>query len=269
MKTLKNYPVTGSETDRNEPMGKSLASLGQTNNVGVNSFIKNFSARLAIATAVAMGNMPVACATDELTPAEGTCFNGDGTPCNDLYNNGSVGGSSSHNNADGGLGGSAGDGGSAGGTNPDGGLGGSGGVGGSAGGNINPDGGLGGSAGDGGSAGGTNPDGGVGGSGGVNGNDAGNAGDPCQSDNDCQGFALCCGNVCADITTDEHNCGTCGTTCAAPTSECWAGECSCPFPTTLCGSNACVDTASDESNCGGCGNVCDMGQTCQNGKCVK
>jgi hypothetical protein len=75
---------------------------------------------------------------------------------------------------------------------------------------------------------------------------------------------------CHDLTTDNRNCGMCGTTC--PSGQvCSGGTCSttCAAGTTLCtGDGKCHDLATDSRNCGGCGVTCLAGSTCSGGMCV-
>jgi hypothetical protein len=67
--------------------------------------------------------------------------------------------------------------------------------------------------------------------------------------------------------TDNHNCGTCGTTCAAG-QVCSNGTCtvSCQSGETNCG-GTCVNEQTDNSHCGSCSNVCGAGQSCSSGIC--
>ncbi len=79
------------------------------------------------------------------------------------------------------------------------------------------------------------------------------SGDACSAP-----FALC-GAKCVNLTTDNGNCGACGTKCGAgmacgPDGS-GKGVCSCTGGKTLC-LGTCVDTTLD-GNCGGCGVVCD------------
>src|SRR5579883_1162373 len=81
---------------------------------------------------------------------------------------------------------------------------------------------------------------------------------------------------CADTSSDNNNCGGCGTVCGAG-YVCQGGMCvnSCPSQDgstlTLCtpdgGSPYCADTNSDPNNCGSCGKTCAMSQVCVGGSC--
>ncbi|MDP3275118.1 MAG: hypothetical protein Q8Q09_07965, partial [Deltaproteobacteria bacterium] len=74
------------------------------------------------------------------------------------------------------------------------------------------------------------------------------------------GFADCDGNPAngceVNVTSDNGNCGVCGTACAAG-RVCSAGTCqtSCGTGLTAC-SGACVNTANDPANCNMCGSAC-------------
>lgn len=84
-----------------------------------------------------------------------------------------------------------------------------------------------------------------------------------------------CGSVCRDVTSNNSNCGQCGTVCGVD-SVCRNGACvrvqctcepTCPAGQRWC-SGACVTTATDANNCGACGLTCPTGQVCQNSACV-
>jgi hypothetical protein len=69
--------------------------------------------------------------------------------------------------------------------------------------------------------------------------------------------------VCVDLSSDDANCGACGSACSAP-EFCSGGQCEAPGldPCTMvpgqayCG-GVCVDMLSDPNNCGACGNACE------------
>ena len=65
-----------------------------------------------------------------------------------------------------------------------------------------------------------------------------------------------CGNMCADLDTDENHCGGCFDPCSFG-EVCTDGICCAP-PNLPCG-NQCVDMSSDPDNCGMCGVVCSSG----------
>ncbi len=86
----------------------------------------------------------------------------------------------------------------------------------------------------------------------------------------CTAPEIACNGVCLDPTSDEANCGACGTTCAAG-ETCSAGDCqttvTCTSPETAC-NNTCVNPTIDEANCGTCGTTCSANQSCIAGSCV-
>ncbi|MDB5220277.1 MAG: Tryptophan synthase alpha chain [Myxococcaceae bacterium] len=88
------------------------------------------------------------------------------------------------------------------------------------------------------------------------------------ADAGCPAGQLSCGGACTITSSDENNCGACGTKCAAG-EVCSQGACglSCVGNTTKCGST-CVDTQSSASNCGTCGTTCAAGQVCSAGACA-
>jgi len=81
----------------------------------------------------------------------------------------------------------------------------------------------------------------------------------------CPAGQVACGNVCADLQTDELHCGGCSTSCIAG-ATCNAGTCGCLAGQTKCG-NACVDLSTDAAHCGSCFHACGLG-TCQGAACA-
>lgn len=73
-------------------------------------------------------------------------------------------------------------------------------------------------------------------------------------------------STCADLMSDQKNCGACGVLCAAG-ATCAAGRCACPAGQSICGGE-CVDERSDASNCGGCGVACPTAVACVSGRCA-
>jgi hypothetical protein len=81
----------------------------------------------------------------------------------------------------------------------------------------------------------------------------------------CAAWQDCCGNYCADLDTDIHNCGACGDACDDPGingyAVCVSGTCQYFFCSPA------TDYMWDSSNCGRCGNVCPFGTACAFGFC--
>ena len=87
--------------------------------------------------------------------------------------------------------------------------------------------------------------------------------------------------LCADLTTDDDHCGTCGNGCTTsiPGAQAFCEESSCQASCTnssetLCeDQGVCADLETDDDHCGGCGQSCDTtvsGATasCQGGDCI-
>jgi hypothetical protein len=84
--------------------------------------------------------------------------------------------------------------------------------------------------------------------------------------------------VCANLLTDNANCGSCGNACQAGMACDGTGHCSttCAGSLVACGSGTstvCVDTSHDPANCGGCSTAttsyaCGGGQVCSSGHCA-
>ncbi len=81
-------------------------------------------------------------------------------------------------------------------------------------------------------------------------------------------------NYCANLQTDNANCGGCNSVCG-PGTTCINGACaaSCGQGSTLCsqgadgGGSYCAVLPSDNANCGKCGAVCGGAMFCKNGAC--
>ena len=78
-----------------------------------------------------------------------------------------------------------------------------------------------------------------------------------------------CNGGCANLLTDNGNCGACGNVCGSQ-QVCQSGVCqdssSCQSPLQTC-NGSCVDTQTDWYNCGACGNTCNPNQDCETGVC--
>ena len=79
-------------------------------------------------------------------------------------------------------------------------------------------------------------------------------------------------SVCADLTSDPHNCDSCGNACAAG-QACLNSTCvpSCQSALKLCPpdiTGTCVNEATDINNCGVCGKQCGAGTICVGSQCV-
>jgi hypothetical protein len=88
--------------------------------------------------------------------------------------------------------------------------------------------------------------------------------DPGEAGLTCTAPTVVCNDQCADLSTDEWNCGKCGKNCGflicidGTCQNCASGEKAC--------NGECVDPQSDPANCGTCGTVCDSG-ACRFGAC--
>jgi hypothetical protein len=76
----------------------------------------------------------------------------------------------------------------------------------------------------------------------------------------CPAGQTSCNGMCADLSSNSDNCGSCGYTCD-PNLVCVGGKCAdhCPSPKNKCPSsngNVCVELDNDPSNCGACSMVC-------------
>jgi hypothetical protein len=107
---------------------------------------------------------------------------------------------------------------------------------------------------------------------------------------ECYEGEICCADAggvqgtCADIATDELNCGRCGRACAW-NETCLAGTCArvngstcssivCPTGASCCPASSgtgqtatCRDLKSDDNNCGQCGKKCQAYEACVQGVC--
>lgn len=91
-----------------------------------------------------------------------------------------------------------------------------------------------------------------------------------------EGQTLCGGDggspVCANLQTDDANCGKCGTVCNK-SQVCTAGQCTsvCTPDQTVCGGDGgasyCANTQTDNANCGTCGQSCGTLEVCSGGAC--
>jgi len=97
----------------------------------------------------------------------------------------------------------------------------------------------------------------------------------------CDAGKTACGNHCANILTDNQNCGSCGNDCGS-SGRCCNGKCICdvcacegetetvlcPQDQTHCFGSYCADLTIDSANCGSCGIKCRTGESCVSGVCM-
>ncbi|MFO0650036.1 MAG: hypothetical protein U0326_27695 [Polyangiales bacterium] len=100
----------------------------------------------------------------------------------------------------------------------------------------------------------------------------------------CTSAQMLCGGACANVQSDDRNCGACGRACPAG-NRCTAGACRvvCPTGQVACtvgtrsgdaGADAaalpevCVLPDTDRANCGMCGRACASGEVCSAGMCT-
>jgi hypothetical protein len=83
----------------------------------------------------------------------------------------------------------------------------------------------------------------------------------------CEKGSTECDGACVRLTSDNLNCGACGTTCGGG-QVCSAGSCgvTCQASLTTCG-GTCTDLQTENNNCGACGTSCAAGQVCAGGTC--
>lgn len=102
--------------------------------------------------------------------------------------------------------------------------------------------------------------------------------DPACGSSVCRPGETCCyGMICADLTSDVDNCGTCGNVCWSNEADsCVAGSCICSgssrkctgnYDDYCCESDGCRDLWTDDDHCGMCGWWCSSGEDCVSGWC--
>jgi hypothetical protein len=84
----------------------------------------------------------------------------------------------------------------------------------------------------------------------------------------CSSELVKCNVTCANLRTDNRNCGFCGTECAAG-QFCLNGLCmkTCSSGQTSC-VDGCFDLQTDLDHCGTCLNNCPAGLICFQGQCT-
>jgi hypothetical protein len=101
-------------------------------------------------------------------------------------------------------------------------------------------------------------------------------GAPCGSGLSCNAQGACvsacpenqlwCNEECVDPSSNDENCGECGTTCGDG-AACQGGDCICPTEGEQYCAGLCIDVDSDPENCGGCDQECAGSSTCVAGVC--
>src|SRR4051812_18605302 len=95
-------------------------------------------------------------------------------------------------------------------------------------------------------------------------------GDDSNPEQTCLGTSTMCGDTCANLVSDNDNCGACGNACGTgevcDNSQCTAVVGECPTGQMSC-SGTCKDTQVDSNNCGACDVACATGYTCGAGVC--
>jgi len=94
----------------------------------------------------------------------------------------------------------------------------------------------------------------------------------CGSFTKCVPTSTSAAPYCANTSTDNSNCGTCGHACGAG-EVCTGGTCALTCGaistcTPTSGTPYCANTNTDNSDCGACGHACDPGEACTSGACV-
>ncbi|MFO0602792.1 MAG: MXAN_6577-like cysteine-rich protein [Polyangiales bacterium] len=81
--------------------------------------------------------------------------------------------------------------------------------------------------------------------------------------------AAAAGAYCADLATDDRNCGACGNACPLG-QRCADRRCqvTCPVGQVEC-AGACRDLQTDRAHCGACGRACAAGDVCVAGACQR
>jgi Stigma-specific protein, Stig1 len=77
----------------------------------------------------------------------------------------------------------------------------------------------------------------------------------------CRNDTTRCGQGCADLKSDQRNCGACGVACQT-SQVCQDSACICQSGATDC-NGQCVVLATDPNNCGACGKACAADELCE------